>query len=293
MKSTAFYTALFLLIFSSCVKEIDMDFPDAESKLTLSCILQPGEVIKAHLTSTVPFSQVNGSPYYRDGLITLYENGKLVDTLSVCEGRFRESQHDTAWIYCSSYPVTQGNTYLVKAVKAGFPEIHGTTTIPQKGKVIDIQSFDDDEFGEPFEIVVQDAGSGHHFYLLEIRSNDGTTQPLIADLASDDPTISLFSQIGVLQLPNEERIGTKAFFTDEYFSGNTKKIKVRASFAGIGEANEVLLYSVSKEYYDYVKTLAINRAVGESPFSEPLPVKTNVNNGFGLVGSVNVTTIRF
>ncbi len=289
---TAVTILSFMIISISCTKELDIDFPDHKSQLTLNCVITAGENIRASLTSTLPYEAVGMSPYYKDVLITLYENGQLVDTLQLCESRYRQSENDTTWIFCTGYPTVVGNTYSCKAERKGFTAVHGATIMPEKGVITNILSFEDEENTIPYEITLHDV-EGDNFYILYLIYEDPIIGVELAELTSVDPIVNLYANYGIFRLPTDETVGSKAYFTDTYFSGKSKKLKFRAYFPSGNEANGLVLYSVSKEYYDYALSREINSAAGENPFAEPSRIVSNVKNGFGLVGAINVTYIRF
>lgn len=275
-----------------CVKEIDIDYPDGSDKLTLNCVINPGETIRATLTTTLPFEEVQSSPSYKDALITLYENGELVDTLTVCEAIYRESQNDTAYTYCSNYNATTGNTYLVQAKKQGYPIVHGRTTIPKQSKVLKIESYEDENGNPPYEVTMEDAKGEENYYILYFFY-ESSFETQVAEITTADPTVNIYGYIGILQLPTDEKSGSQAYFTDEYFVDGVRKLTFRMYISSGAEPNGLVVSSVSKEYYDYLKNIEINRATQENPFSQALQVPSNVENGFGLVGSRHNLSIRF
>jgi hypothetical protein len=51
----------------------------------------------------------------------------------------------------------------------------------------------------------------------------------------------------------------------------------------------VQLSNISKEFYDYQKSLTEHNRTDDNPFAEPIQVYTNVKNGFGCVAGYNRT----
>ncbi len=287
--------SLLISICYSCTKEIDIDYPEMPKQLNLNSVLTAGQSVTASLSSTLPFGEGGLSPSYKNGLITLIENGVLIDTLKICGATFRPSANDTAWTYCSNHIVKQENEYELRAYVNGFPEVSGKTYIPKKAIVHKILSEEDGDEGVPFEIQMEDPDADENFYILEMRYEAFGVDSTIGYLSTTDPTLNLYSsaQLGVPQFRNNRSDANKMFFTDKYFDGNIKKLVLRVDFDYGVEANKLVLRSVSKQHYEYYRNLEINKGVANNPFSEPLRVKSNVTNGFGLVGGVNETVVRF
>lgn len=283
-----------ILLTAACEKEVDVEYPDAAGRLTLNCVLTPGDTSRAMLSSTIAFEELAANPYYKDALILLYEEGALVDTFFICSRAYRESAGDSVWQFCSTYPVMPGREYEVRAFKEGYSAVSGSTRVPQKPRVISIETEEDEMWNAPFEISIEDTSAAENFYVLQLTKQERFEEkPRVATLTTEDPTIALYSYFGIVKLPLDPDKGNSAFFTDRYFNGNRKLVKLRATFNSNTIPERLVLYSVSEEYYEYLRTLEINKAVSENPFSEPLRVKSNISNGFGVVGASNVTEINF
>lgn len=295
MKKLFLSLSLLTTIFCSCTKEIDIDYPVMPKLLTLNSVLVAGQTIEASLSSTLPFGEEGLSPSYKNGIITLYEDDILIDTFSVCEAYFRSTLGDTAWTYCSNHVVKVGHKYELRASVDGFPTVNGKTIIPEKAIIHKILSEEDGDIGVPFEIHLEDVDSDQNFYILEMRYEAFGIDSTVGYLSTTDPTLNLYSsaQLGVPQFRNRMSDANKMFFTDQYFDGNSKKLVFRVDFDYGVEANKLVLRTVSKNYYEYYRNLEINRGAASNPFSEPLRIKSNVQNGFGLVGGVGETVIRF
>lgn len=294
MKKWLFHIILSVALLSSCIREIDIKYPETGGMLTLNCIMSPGNAIQANVSSTLPYQQKGASPFYKDAQVTLYVDGKFADTLVVDSGTYRENVGDTIWTYSSGYPVEVGKTYELRVFKMGFPEISGSTTIPSQAQVKNITHTVNGAELTPYYITINDPEKSDNYFILKMNSQDNfSSYP--ATLYSDDPTIELYSYFGIVKSPLEQSSGNSAFFTDQYFKNGQKVITLTASSETTTDdgINQVQLLTVSKEYYDYVKSLAINDAVSENPFSEPIRIKSNIKNGLGLVGAINSYELNF
>lgn len=281
------------LSFSSCIKEIAIDHPQDESLLTLNCVIRQGEPIRASLSSTMPFNSAGYTPYFKDGFLMLFENGLVVDTMKICGKEFLDRSNDTIWYYCSSYPTAVGSVYSIEASREGFPKVIGNTRIPDKPKVISVKSNEGTDFGEIFEIQIEDNDPEENFYMLQMRTVDDLGIMSTVLLLSNDPTLSIYQSYIGFELPTEEVSGITAYFSEKYFVNKRRTIKIRASSINGLSVNQILLTAVSQEYFNYRKGLEINDAVGQNPFTEPIRIKSNVQGGFGIMGSENLNLFKF
>lgn len=286
MRNPFLASLLFLLLLLGCERDIKIDYPEGGGMLCLHSVLQPGDTIRAHLSLTQDFEDPSANPYLRDALITLAENGKPVDTLQLCKAKYRPEEGDSVYIFCSGYPVKVGSTYELRAFKEGFPEVWGSTRLPHKAKIDSVYTHQVKSWTQPYELTIRDAGPEDNFYMLQMLYKDLYKTP--AELSTNEPDIGIYGYFGVLKLPNDPVWGYFAFFTDQYFEDNRRKVNFQVQFStDPSEVNLIVLQSVSEAYFEYVRAISINRALGEHPFSEPVRVPGNIHNGFGLVGSVN------
>lgn len=293
-------TLLGLMIFSvllaACQKEIDVDYPESGGQLTLNSVLSPGDSVWATVSSTLAFEDTTANPYFKDAEITLYEDGELVDTLKVCARRYRITQGDSVFIYCSHQPVKAAREYELRAFKAGYPEVRGKTTVPVRASVEYIHNLPEDG-GRQYKVTLQDKEDDENYFMLQLLRRSDLPPPLgrdqVAELTTTEPGVSLYSYFGILKLPTDPERGNTAYFNDEYFTGGQHTLQFEADFSSDEKANKVKLYTVSREYFRYVRALSINSALAEHPFSDPVRVPDNIENGFGLVGAATVYELDF
>lgn len=98
-------------------------------------------------------------------------------------------------------------------------------------------------------------------------------------------------------------------FSDELFDGQqytlqiTFEVTVGAwAYSSIGDEVEIEvaaerffieLRSLSKDYYQYKHTVALQDAVSSDPFAEPVQIYNNIENGYGIFGGYNVALFEF
>lgn len=114
-----------LLATFSCRPTIEFDSLQAEPKLVIWCFLHPDSVVTASLTKTIPIFELESDKKVTDGIVVIYENNKVWDTL-------RNDGTDKYMSIKGLHP-TVGNIYSIKAYKMGFKTLETTNdTMPKK-----------------------------------------------------------------------------------------------------------------------------------------------------------------
>lgn len=89
--------------------------------------------------------------------------------------------------------------------------------------------------------------------------------------------------------PNEDYPYYYVAFSDESFSSQQKLLQIsylNRVFPDTQTADILAVYSISKEYFDFLFTAGVQKNTFDLPFAEIIPVTSNIDNGFGVFGSV-------
>ena len=257
---------------------------------------------------------MHGSGIIADGSIELFENGTLLTQFSSTKGRFKAKEIK---------PKT-GSSYRIVVTSNG-KQIEAETTIPNKAEVVSVDTtkiitdsynskqtqfnvkIKDQEGDDFYRIIVSNEtlmlrynvdGKGSDKYYLEKNQNP---------ISSDDPVFnSLFNNFGGETMDmgpaNDDYI-----FPDDYFKNKEYSIHFRDNsysfrnyfyrdpinpsfYTGIKliyERNTVHILKLSKELYNYMKYLRLYNYYHDDPFSEPVPVYSNIKNGIGIFAGFN------
>jgi hypothetical protein len=223
----------YLLSFSSCIKEIEIDTQGFEKKLVVNSVFNPDKPFFFHFTFTEnptnSYSTINDSVH-----IMLYEdNRKILDTKVLS---------DT--LATSVYP-TWGSTYKLKVFVQGFDTVFACDTVPQRVDIVDatiIQPIAVDRYGTRISqasITFSDPPNKPNYY------------ELIFVGAQYDYEIEITDPV----LLNEGDIGympTTYFFSDELFDGQKYTLQITRDL-GYNVSIKVVLRSISRNYYLYRK----------------------------------------
>ena len=118
-------TLVALLATFSCHPKIEFDSLQAEPKLVIWCFLHPDSVVTASLTKTIPIFETDADKKVTDGIVVIYENNRIWDTL--------RNDGTDKYISIKGLHPKAGNIYSIKAYKMGFKTLETTNdTMPSK-----------------------------------------------------------------------------------------------------------------------------------------------------------------
>lgn len=293
------YHLLLLIIsvcfYSSCTKEVPMEFEKAAEQLVVLAYASPGASIQTIITKTYLIDEYVGQNNI-DKLnlpIKLYRNNIPVDTFYYNNGthysNYLPQANDELGI-----EIINGNTTLVAQTKIPMPvninsfNYKADDFIDYEGTKLDLITFefnDDPQAVNYYEIYVKQT--------IQTDSNTYSYFPYYYD--SNDPIIR-----------NEDILSfepTTLLFSDKLFNGTTASISFAFSCAYIKYnetivKSEFFLIAVSESYYNYQKAYykhIFNKSSDSFWISlaEPVPVYTGIKNGLGLFCGYNVSSIEF
>ncbi len=280
------YTAI------SCEKNIDLELPGGEPIPVLNALLQTGDsVVSATVNISVPYRLTSGPTYVKDAVLRLYENDVLLGFFSICEENpfFITTEEDTQYVFCLPAYVKEGSTYRIEADVPGYPTVSGETTAPGPPDVQDLQF---NTTLQTLNFTFRDNYPGTNYYECELWAIDTTNEGFIGqvEFTCRDYSFELLgSGTDFINLPVDDPLGLYLFTTDEYFSEGQKRVSITPQ----NETTATLFYQLivshgSPEYYEYRRTRILNTFNGNSPFSEPVRIYSNVSSGLGIVAAFNM-----
>lgn len=271
-----FLLPLFLLPFLiSCEQEADIELPDTEPKIVVSCYINPDlDSIRAHISWSDPvFSSEDGQRSIDDFDVTI-SDGTNTGMLNF------SPMTGTYVLSTTSFPLEAGVDYTLRIRSPLGDEISATTNIPQDLPQAETFSLDSssytNSFGETvneyiYKTTLIDNSSAFQFYRLLYYSENswfpGETYVTLDGQSFKDDSAIIDGRIYV-----EETI--------TYFG-----------YDGDFGQKKLVIMNCSEDYYRYHKTLQ-NQSFG-NPFAEPALVYTNFEGGLGVFGGYRMIEFAF
>ncbi len=304
MKKTLLPLLVFLIfLLTGCVKILNDELKTKETKMVLNAAISTDSTFTVNVSRTFNIFEdesANNLPFIDSANVQLFENDQYLFNLDgIGYGYYHKS---------GFYPQL-GKQYKVTVSYGPYKEIESVATIPQK---VLIDGFDTSS------VVISDGYGVETEYQGEITYNDPPDRVNYYQLSckvfifNDDTLENVYSQ-SIWPTDENDRFfetnaGGNLLWNDNLTNG--KKVTFKFGFfyqyggykATRGRNQQKLkfvfyLNSVTKAYYTYLKSIGVYWETGgsENPFSEPVVIYSNVENGYGILGgfSADTTSVYF
>ena len=294
--------------FISCEKTVIVNVPVAPSKLVVNGVVQANNIFAVNVSKSEPVLTSNAANSFKvnNAIVQLYENGILKDT-------FLYNNANNNYVVKNGTTAQIGKTYKLTAALNGFTSVDAEMVTPSN---IAIQSITrvvnartDANGGTQDEVKIKfiDNGSETNNYLFKVKRPVNFTgsqleYQTIFCIKSSDVDIDRTSNGDPTDV--NSCIDREFLMTDKNFNGSTKTITLFIDSYNLTEFTNpinqrkykaiVEINNISKNYYNYRRSIQTYRDNEDNPFSEPVLVYSNVNNGYGIFSSFTVgrDTIR-
>jgi hypothetical protein len=295
MKKTVYailaIAALVIVAASSCETERFVDLPEHTPKLVVHGYVETGQPFsiavgrsfRADIVTTLDTTYINNAT------VLLYENGVFRDTLDF-------QALNQRYVSASNVMAIPGNTYRLTVSAPGFQSIESTviapfpvpttgfhyirgTRVSLDGTLMDDVVF---QFNDPPGV--------ENYYLARLQTSGNIISSFC--VYTYDPVVEKY-QSDVNPFEANNCIDNDAIqFADRFFDGQSKEISVSGASNTLGEYTEPISgqvhrsyltrFSVSKEFYQYVKSEIRLDLSSSDPFAQPISIKGNIKNGYGM-----------
>lgn len=315
MKKTILSILVCSLLFSCEDMEtvVTIDIPPHEAVLVLDSIVDTDTEVRVLVSHSVgAFEQITPS-CITDAEVLLFENNQFVDTLSIdlintdSVNYYNNSGESQILMnyYTSDIIPNSGSVYKIVVNHQNYESITASTYIPEDIIVYDIQIdtvTDPDKIG--FSFSFNDNGIQENYYRLKLFSScmkiwidDGDTVEhgysgrMI--MMSNDPSFP-----SDIPFEGYTFIDQQVIFTDDLFNGQEKNISIDVESKGYRYSDcdtvTIQFSTFSDDTYSYYNSLGEHSDQGELGLfgGEVIPVYSNVENGLGVIISVNAQNIQ-
>ncbi|WP_293710989.1 DUF4249 domain-containing protein [uncultured Parabacteroides sp.] len=203
MKYLIKHTILFILlsiIFSSCVKYVDLEHLRPDPKLVLNCVAQTGMPLTATVSRTWFYTDENPNITIEDAKISLYVNGQYREDMT---WHVEESEYNSAAYYKASYIPSDGDKIRLEVEKDGFKDISAECVLPVKPELLKLE-------------VVREKDTGSYGYY-SYRTVYRTT---LKDKQQEGDCYLVRVMFGSPDMEYDEESGERVFTGTYYWSSN-------------------------------------------------------------------------
>ncbi len=289
------------IMLSGCVKILNDELKTKETKLVLNAAITPDSVFTvnvSHTSNIFEDESADNLPFIDSAKVLLFEGDNLLYQLQ-----------NTGYGFYSNpgfYPQT-GKQYKVTVSYGTYHDIESVASIPPKVPIVSLDTssvFTTDEYGNNItnffgEITYNDPPGVANYYQLSCvlynYYNDSLVyvDPQSPVWPTDENERFFDSQSGSSllwsdKLTDGKQVTFKFIFLYAYYGYNKMATDDKQTYKF-----EFHLKSITKSYFTYLKSLGVYWETGgsDNPFSEPVVIYSNVDNGYGILGAYNSDTI--
>jgi hypothetical protein len=308
MKKLIFIIYILPFYFVSCEKKLDIDLPDTEKHIVVNGMINPDSLLEVRVSKSRNILDTNAIEHLSDALVKLFVNGVFIQDLTSSGDGF----------FTSGLFPEINKEYAITVDYPGLRTVHTQCRIKEASPIMSIDTLreiviNDWGYGEidttsnmKFDIRFNDNAATNDFYFLAISS----LQP-IYEYIDTVPNITGYHQVSeyfntqdLVFRSNTNDFSIEGFhgkvFSDELFNGNSYTIQLELFLSSSGDiyAPEqnlldstmfyVRLYSVNQDFFRFVNSYNLNQSSEYDPFSQPVQIFSNVENGLGLFTGYSV-----
>ncbi len=299
------FLLLSLLLLPSCYKQLEIEFPDNEPLIAVSCLFTKDSSFVVKVNQTTGFND-SVSHKITNATCKLFANNQFVENLS----------HASDGFYTSNHKPDYNTVYKIEVSSKDLSIVSATNQLPTPPKIINLTKQDSIMFGEDgyylhqLDLTIKDPAEVSNYYELAVfvyykLDYSGAWWLDSTQLAEVDTNYRITAVVPQSQdivLKNEGLLDyyPRTFpFSDELFNGQTYTLNINYLLPGYvtsyndTEINLITDYqlivavrSVSEDYYKYKKKLIIHQNNQDSDIwngiGEPVQMFSNITNGYGI-----------
>jgi len=328
MKSSTYLFLLILaMLVHSCYKELDYEDLDFEPKIVLNGLIYQDSIIEVNVARTKSIIEHSGIlPFLDNAEVKLFENDVFIEDLSYDSlGNYRSTV--TAKANTTYRLEAKTNEIETATASFSLQELKDFTLSNIHFEITDTTiSFNDIPIDElfgganlppetdtnlmfiqlKFDIVFMDDATEENYYSYENYGNFSALvhtfiySPEIGEIEAVLLEEESSAHLAFQNLHDYERYypdgrsshnGYRegSYISDELFNGNEVNFSLKTFyFTGDIEPVEIILYSYPYEYVYFNTTGIRYMNARDNPFSQPINIYSNVENGIGIVCGVSI-----
>lgn len=288
-------------VLTGCEQTVYFDIDTQENRLVVNGYIQPGTDADLRVTlSQDPLALGFENVAVENAIISMYRNDEFA-------GIFEHAGSGVYMLDAASIMAEPGDVIRLTAEAEGRATVTTSTVIPAEVPIT--SCYISDTILEPISYSAYDSlgnviyidtivpyyevkvsfkdPAGKDRYMFNVQYNDvfGT---MSACFSTDEPSFALedYNVIGGDESAERITYCYEVIFSDVTFEGDMHTITVLVYAIDTTFTTEpkylISLKHVSEEYYQYYTTSRAQEVNGDNPFSTPVVVFSNIENGFGI-----------
>lgn len=249
---------IFLLLCCACSKKIEVELPAYTPKLVVEMYLEDGAPLRCLLTESLPYNSSEIRSVVNNATV-LFSDGRRTDTLQPAEVYEYASGRTYNFFNPRVVVADTQSVYTIKVIDSIGRRVDASTVfLPKITQITDVEYKLEDTSGRysvGFQIEDPAVTANYYRFMIARRIDDFTEQ------------------------------NTDFFMADVSFDGLRYSYNSGAIYLA-GDTVSVRAYTLSKEHFDYLQSTDNARTANFNPFVQPVPIRSNINNGLGIFCTV-------
>lgn len=263
-----FYSILYIfilagLLFTSCEKEAEVKLPPVEPKLVVSCLIYPqNPLTQVAVSSSAPIYNSNASYFYQPiiGATVIISDGSNSWVLPF------DTIHKTYTIDSLQLKIRANVSYKLTVSTADGKAVEASTTVPAMNTTLTYSTYFDSKLNKSkLKGTWQDPPNSRDYYRFEVGQRNSST--------------SDWYYFDAVNISDEENPGSTLSGTVEFYENSNDTLYATLSTG-------------SSEFYNYFSRASKLTQTDIGPFSEPIPMYTNVKGGLGIFAGFNQFKVK-
>ncbi len=272
-----------ILFMLACETVVHVDLPKLDDKIVINAIYS------TDTTSVVSLSRTNS---VLDGSVT-FKSIEDAEIILRDENVADVLTHDRSGLYRSRFRPSAGTDYTLEVISKRFGKASAKFKVPEVTPIKSVEYKKGRNREHEFTLKFNDPVDEENYYAVAVYTYNKRIEDLdqnkYRNYYTYEPEPPFDSRTEEFELRAGRYVN---MFADGFFDGEEVEFSMNLSYGSMDSAidNEVYfeLYTISKEFYDYYKTKEHQANVGGSPFTQPVIVYSNIENGVGIVGAYSV-----
>jgi len=298
LKNSVYILLTFLLFSCETTEKID-DFPLRPAKLVVNCFFNADSTWEFQVSKSLSVLDNAEFKLIKNATISIFKEGELQTSFS--------SVGSDGWYRYSENLPEAGKEYSIKVTSPDFKDVLlAKDIVPVKPIITNTKLFISDStfynngyfnygyIAGAMELTISDPENTHNYYELELYALDSVfdyyseprefvqLQKRMLPISSDDLAADKISEISYSLLLN-----------DYLFDGKEYKLSIDFSDYNAGRKKDyyISLKSITREGFLYRKTINEYLNSQNDPFSEPVIIYSNIENGLGIFSAFSQSVV--
>ncbi len=280
------------MMINSCERVILIDLPYKKNLIVVNGIITPGYGVWVNLSRSVDIRANEASSFIplTDAKLNIYMNGDLISEVY---------DNDEGNYYALDVNPEPGDEYELLFTSPGLEEASANVIIPEPVMIIDFDTastikrhfYNGDilnteiEFSISFSI--KDPQEESNYYMIGLYNyENGQQYPLTAETEDLIMNVYISDGLNVLAWSDESIDGVRRDFNIGFSMHHAE---------GYQESIEFVLYSITEDYFKYMKSYSRNYTIlnEDAILYEGVQVHSNINNGYGILAAISSDSRTF